>query len=578
MFKLSHLLLFLSVLFYCDYNCAQSLDFAIGIGGNGHEWVNDMEIDSDSNMYIVGTFMETVDFDPSSATYELTSMGNKDGFIAKYNKNGELIWVDHIKNGGGLPIHGVAIDSSGNVYATGSFQYTTFFDPFNAYPTVVNSNVMNIFMTKYSPNGEFLWVKALESPYNEYATDIEVDAESNLYITGRGSSAIDFDPGPNTYYANYTGGNLTSFLAKYTTHGDLIWAFNVSGANNCSARQIAIDQAANIYMIGEYTGLTDFDPGPDTVMLNTNVTSDIYVAKYDSSSHFQWAFNLGGGTSSYTTAQGADIAYHSSGKIAVCGVVFGSVDFDPGSNVYQIGNTSGQADAFVAVYSDDAQFEWARTMGGTSHSLAHALTFDHQSNVLLTGYFHDSLNFNQNGTPSILVAKGTGDNFYQKISAQGDHEWVFSMSGLDNAYSPVVKVIGNSLVTGGSFLKNVSCNPQSPTDSLYNYSGNALGFSDLFFSRYDLTSSTIGLVEEEPFQHILIYPQPATDNLFIHCSDLNGEPFSIQVNGLHGTHIESFNGIFSDKISLRVSDYPSGVYFYTLTSSGVSKSGRFVVY
>jgi hypothetical protein len=61
--------------------------------------LNDIAIDEDGNIYCIGGFSGTLDFDPGESTFELTSIGEQDIFVQKLNSNGEFLWAKNFGKG-----------------------------------------------------------------------------------------------------------------------------------------------------------------------------------------------------------------------------------------------------------------------------------------------------------------------------------------------------------------------------------------------------------------------------------------------------------------------------------------------
>src|SRR5215216_4011887 len=81
-------------------------------------------VDAAGNTYTTGYFTGTVDFDPDAGTQILTSAGDQDFYIAKWNATGSLQWAKSI--GGTSEDYGndIALDAAGNIYVTGDFRLT----------------------------------------------------------------------------------------------------------------------------------------------------------------------------------------------------------------------------------------------------------------------------------------------------------------------------------------------------------------------------------------------------------------------------------------------------------------------
>src|SRR5690606_32052402 len=148
------------------------------------------------------------------------------------------------------------------------------------------------------------------------------------------AGTVDFDPGADTVLL-YGEAIQTMFLAKYDAAGNYVWAHNAEGQGHLSAGYaLSVDLTGNIYVTG-IIGFTpaDFDPGPDTVMLNPEGFMNILVAQYGSCGRYRAAINLKGDPSSF--GYGWNIAFHPSGDAYVCGRFSGTVDFDPGVGMEQ---------------------------------------------------------------------------------------------------------------------------------------------------------------------------------------------------------------------------------------------------
>lgn len=109
-------------------------------------------VDVDGNLIVTGCFINKSVFGNKS----LVSVGNYDIFIAKYNKQGDLLWLQQAGGQDFDMANVVKTDTVGNVYITGYFTGGCFFDNY-----IVKSKAQrNAFTAKYSKDGKFQWVKA----------------------------------------------------------------------------------------------------------------------------------------------------------------------------------------------------------------------------------------------------------------------------------------------------------------------------------------------------------------------------------------------------------------------------------
>src|SRR3954464_8802651 len=90
-----------------------------GQGGQDLGW--SIAVDSEGNAY-VGAMFSSSSIDLGGTI--LTNRGGFDGFVAKYDRNGNLVWVRQAGGSQGDEIKSVALDGSGNIYAAGSSSST----------------------------------------------------------------------------------------------------------------------------------------------------------------------------------------------------------------------------------------------------------------------------------------------------------------------------------------------------------------------------------------------------------------------------------------------------------------------
>ena len=159
-----------------------------------------LAVDSNSNLYTTGSFFGTVDFDPGIGIFNLTSYGSEDIYIRKLDSSGNFIWAKSM--GGIYEDYGsyITIDHEGNLYCTGYFSGNVDFDPNSGTFNMASESGGDIFINKFTTNGNHCWTKRIGGSLNEISETIEVDRNNNIYVTGYINAATDFDPNAGTYY------------------------------------------------------------------------------------------------------------------------------------------------------------------------------------------------------------------------------------------------------------------------------------------------------------------------------------------------------------------------------------------
>ena len=141
-------------IFVSKLNASGNFVWARQLGGAFDDEARGMAIDHSGRLYLTGFFYGTADFDPNPAvTYNLTPAGSYDIFISSLDAAGNFVWAK--QTGGALADDGyaIAVNSSGNLYATGAFNGTVDFnpDPLSTYNLTSTGNT-DIFLVNLSAN------------------------------------------------------------------------------------------------------------------------------------------------------------------------------------------------------------------------------------------------------------------------------------------------------------------------------------------------------------------------------------------------------------------------------------------
>ena len=158
-----------------------------------------VSVDNGGNVYTTGWFEGTVDFDPSAGVNNVTSSGNRDGYVQKLDLNGNVLWTHTF--GSTLNDYGYSLkyNGQGNVIIAGTYAGTVDFNPGAGTDELIEigpgSNSM--FVLSLDQFGIFEWVKPIDGQV-ESAT-LKLDSIGNVYIGGMYIPPVDFDPGPGIY-------------------------------------------------------------------------------------------------------------------------------------------------------------------------------------------------------------------------------------------------------------------------------------------------------------------------------------------------------------------------------------------
>ena len=265
-------------MFVLKLDAAGNFVWARRMGGSTIQFGLDLKVDALGNIYTTGHFRETVDFDPGTGTYNLTSAGDQDIFVHKLDPSGNFVWAKQFEGTGNDGGQALALDAAGNVYTTGYFQGTADFDPGAGVFDFTAVGDDDIFVSKLDPSGNFVWAKQFSGASFGVGSAITVDAAGDVYVSGAFMDTVDFDAGTGVFNLTATGG-IDAFIHKMDAAGSFEWAVQLGSTDFDEALSIAVDVVGNVYTTGYFQGMVDFDPGTGTANMTSVGTRDIFVHK-----------------------------------------------------------------------------------------------------------------------------------------------------------------------------------------------------------------------------------------------------------------------------------------------------------
>jgi len=416
------------------------------VGGPSSENVVDYAIDKNGNSIVLGTFKNTVNFDPQgNATFtslmQSPTQYSADVFVAKYDANGNFMWVNTIGGYAQDEAAGVKVDTMGNVYVLAHFYDSVDYDVALGWQGfVAQPGLSDIILVKYNAGGNLQWAKQIGGPQGDKAVDIALDAQSNIVIIGTFFGTADFDPSPAydtlTYFtlgpcSFSTPCTPDMYIAKYDSNGNHLWAKQIGGPNNENPRNVECDKNGHIYASGIFVINSDFNlNNTPSAVLNSVGTSDSYVAKYDPNGSFEWVKRLGG-TASMTIN---DLKFDNQNNFCITGGFQGYTDFDWGADSTILYSTPGTNNIYIAKYDSSAQFKWAINMehlNAPGQDNGTSISFDNVGNVFATGYFYgQNCDFNPDATATNFLSSAASNNndiYIAKYSPSGAYKWAYSI-------------------------------------------------------------------------------------------------------------------------------------------------------
>lgn len=365
-------------------------------------------LDTSGNIYIMGIFNGTVDFDPGPNVFQLYSDHLFDIYICKLSPAGNFIWAKKLRGLNWQRGYSIIADPSDNIYVTGYFESTIDLNPApspNDFP-LTSKGLADIFIAKYDSGGNFLWGKQIGDTGNEMAFSLAVGPSGNVYTTGHFYGTVDFDPGPGvSELISASTFKFDVFINKLDASGNFLWAKQIGGPGNDEGFSIIVDNSG-IYTSGYFEDSMDFDPGTGTSSITSSGGGDIFVCKLNTSGNFLWAKGFGGPGLDFALSSDFD----SFGDFYVTGVFAQTADFDPTSATANLTSAGGR-DFFISKFSPSGNFEWAEGFGGTGRDRSNSIALDNSGNMALTGLFNGTVDFDPGSGTANLTSLGKDDIF-----------------------------------------------------------------------------------------------------------------------------------------------------------------------
>ena len=364
--------------------------------------------------------------------------GNTDNiFVVKLNSSGVVQWVYTAGAQGRDRGRKIALDSSGNVYVVGYYQQTVDFGGGD----VTSNQSFDAFLLKLNSSGAFQWVKSYGGTLgNDLGRDVAIDSSDNIYMLGAFRTTVDFGGGNIT-----SNGNADVFLVKLNSSGVFQWVYTAGGTGDDGVRALALDSGDNPYITGNFASTVNFGGG-NTTAANSN---DLFILKLNSSGAYQNIYT----SNIDTTTKAKGLFIDSSGNIYATGTFQNTVNFG-GGNI----TTSGK-DIYLLKLNSSFAFQWVKRFavdnGEAGPAIGTAVTVDEDGNVYSVGEIAGTFDLG-GGTQAL----GSNEEAYiVKHDSSGTFQWSKTFGGVggyDNRVQDIVIDSNDFLITVGGITGNTN--------------------------------------------------------------------------------------------------------------------------
>lgn len=314
--------------------------------------------DADGNVYLTGWTLGSLG-GPNKGTY--------DAWVAKYAADGRLLWKRQLGTDHRDYANGVATDTDGNVYLTGS--------TIGSLGGPKNGSVyqFDAWVAKFAPSGQLLWTQQLGTDQNDEASGVATNADGSVYVTGWTNGSL----------SGLNNGRWDAWVAKYATNGQHLWTQQLGTDQDDQAFGVATDVAGNVFLTGWTKGSLGRTP--------LSYRDDAWVAKYDANGHLVWTQQLGSALRDRATG----VATDANGNVYLSGYTSGLLGAT---------TRAGPFDAWVAKYDAEGNRLWKRQPSSHGYDKATGVATDAAGNLYVAGWTTGELGSPKHGDHFFLDA------------------------------------------------------------------------------------------------------------------------------------------------------------------------------
>lgn len=350
----------------------------------------------------------------------------------------ELEWSGHISGRNIVRANDLKALDNG-IAIVGEFRDTADVDPGIGVVQFVTPPVFGQmpFVLRLDSQMNVLWAVHLDAFVSANGSQPRIcgGPDGTTYFTcGLGADA-DIDPGPNEVFVNSSN---DAVILKIDPDGNILWAKVLGDGEVLTTRtnDIVLDYEGNVITTGYFSGITDFDPGPDSLMLDSD-NGRAFIHKMDNDGNLLWVGQFAGDG---LFNEGQTVETDAEGNIYVAGVYTMTSDFDIGPDTVWVEDNSG-LDAYVMKYSPEGELIWVNSFAGPGEEWPLGLYVSNAGNLVCTGRFEDTLDFDPGPGIHEVVSAGNRDAFVLKLDADGELDWV-------NTYGSTDFDVGSNVIQG----------------------------------------------------------------------------------------------------------------------------------
>ena len=511
---------------------AQNFEWANHLAATGNTGQVHTVVDKNGNTYATGSFAGSYTIQDVTIN-SITTLN--DFWVAKFNKNGSLIWLQQAGGEGADVANAITLDAAGNVLICGAITA----NPIFAGTSLEFTNFYDAFVAKLTKTGTLTWVKTFGgADFDEFA-DITTDKNGNVFVVGSEQSDS----------VNFAGeqfiiepGNISFVVNKYAADGTELWMQHNTSSGGANGLQIASDKKGNIYAFGAFLG--------DAIINGQNFSSPqaCILIKFTNNGLPIWenVMNIIGGTTS------CDLVTDLSGN-AYLGVTKIGGEMAIQEFVFDTFNSEGYG-ILAKFNKSNGDVIWAESYNGENVSSIYDICINSANELLVAGAYYNALIYKE-----LFVENGFDDeeSYILKVDLSGNPISLFDFNNPES----------------GDYITAINTDQFNTIYYAGNFSG-IIEFDDNTFGALGVEDNFMAKLTPVPFKgsnnntaqltdNINVFPNPAQNAISVRfISEFEGAA-AYSINSVVGqvlitNTINVTEG--ENSILVNIENLPSGIY------------------
>lgn len=399
-------------------------------------------------------------------------------------------WTGHIQSINSFcDLRALRTDALGNVVACGSFAGTIDMDPGPGVSMISTTGFQEPWVAKFDPQGNLIWGFAITHALNDEGRgrSIDVDADGNVYVTGSYENNADFDPGSDTYHVPMPPSTYSNvFVAKYTSDGELAWAFGFGGSSGDEGNMVTVSPDGMLAVAAVVSGSPgDMDPGPGVDVVTGSGSNDGVLGLYTTEGTYAWGLCVGG---DLDDGMGM-VDFDPDGNVVVSGGIRATVDIDP-DGYFPLQGSIDDLRQYLIKYSAQGALMWGVQLpspAGPDYSTVgdgRSMKVASDGRIYMAGAMRGTVDMDPGEGTSTIVGAGLLDAYLARYSSTGALEWAKRTGNHQNSYHTSMELDGARLLVTGLFTGTTDMDPNGGTALL-----TSIGMQSGYLASYDTSGA-----------------------------------------------------------------------------------------